>query len=71
MAYYTIETKSTLLSLYDKDKVYKVSRRFNDFKRLYLALKEVDDYKGFSIPPLPDDASGLSSYVVHSDEFIR
>ena len=39
VTYYTIKTKSTLQSLYQKDKEYKIDRRFNDFKRLYAALK--------------------------------
>ena len=71
VTFYLIETKSTLRSLYDKDRVYKVRRRFNDFKRLYQALKEVDEYKGFSIPPLPEDATSIGSYVVHSSAFIE
>lgn len=71
VTYYTLETRSTLLSLYNKDKVYEVKRRFNDFKRLYSALRQVDQYKGFSIPPLPEEATGLTSYVVHSETFIK
>lgn len=71
VAYYCLQTKSTLLSLYNKDRVYEVRRRFNDFKRLYSALKQVDEYKGFSIPPLPEDATDLTSYVIHSDTFIK
>ena len=39
VAYYTVETKSTLNQLYNRDKTYEVRRRFNDFKRLYSALK--------------------------------
>ena len=39
VTYYTVKTKSTLQSLYQKDKEYKIDRRFNDFKRLYAALK--------------------------------
>jgi len=68
---YTIETTSTLLALYQSDRIYRVQRRFNDFKKLYATLKEVDDYKGFSIPPLPEDATSLTSYMVHSDAFLR
>jgi hypothetical protein len=30
--FYHIETRSNLEGLYDKDRVYKVERRFNDFK---------------------------------------
>ena len=71
ITYYLLETKSTLLSLYNKDKVYHVRRRFNDFKRLYSALRQVDEYKGFSIPPLPEEATSLTSYVMHSDAFIK
>lgn len=71
VTYYTVETSSTLSSLYQKDKVYEVRRRFNDFKRLYSAVRQVDAYKGFSIPPLPEEASGLTSYVVHSENFIK
>ena len=71
ITYYTLETKSTLLGLYNKDKLYTVRRRFNDFKRLYSALRTVDEYKGFSIPPLPEDATSITSYVVHSDSFIK
>lgn len=71
VTFYHIEAKSTLLSLYNKDKVYKVRRRFNDFKRLHQALRQVDEYKGFSIPPLPEEASSITSYVVHSDAFIK
>ena len=71
VTYYTLETKSTLLGLYNKDKVYTVRRRFNDFKRLYSALRTVDEYKGFSIPPLPEDATSITSYAVHSDSFIK
>ena len=71
VTFYKIETTSTLLSLYNKDKVYEVRRRFNDFKRLYQALRQVEAYKGFSIPPLPEEATGITSYVVHSDTFIK
>ena len=71
VAYYIVQTKSTLLNLYNKDKVYEVRRRFNDFKRLYSALKQVDEYKGFSIPPLPEEATDYTSYVIHSDTFIK
>ena len=71
VTYYTIETRSTLLHLYNKDQVYTVKRRFNDFKCLYVALREVEQYKGFSIPPLPEEASGLASYVVHNENFIK
>ena len=39
ITYYTIKSTSSLLSLYEKDKEYTVQRRFNDFKRLYSALK--------------------------------
>jgi len=39
VTYYTIETKSTLLGLYSKNKTYTVQRRFNDFKRLHSALR--------------------------------
>ena len=39
VTYYNVETRSTLSSLYQKDKVYAVKRRFNDFKRLYSALR--------------------------------
>ena len=51
--------------------MYQVRRRFNDFKRLYSALKQVDEYKGFSIPPLPEEATDITSYVIHSDTFIK
>ena len=71
VTYYEIETRSSLASLYTKDKLYSVKRRFNDFKRLYSALRQVEQYKGFSIPPLPEEASGLTSYVVHSENFIK
>ena len=71
VTYYTLETKSTLLSLYNKDKTYTVRRRFNDFKRLYSALRSVDQYKGFSIPPLPEEATTYTSLLVHSDAFIK
>ena len=42
VTYYEIETRSSLASLYTKDKVYQVKRRFNDFKRLYSALRQVE-----------------------------
>ena len=71
VAYYCVKTKSTLLNLYNKDKVYEVRRRFNDFKRLYSALRQVDEYKGYSIPPLPEEATDITSYVIHSDIFIK
>ena len=71
ITYYTIKSTSTLLSLYEKDKEYVVQRRFNDFKRLYSALNQVDEYQGYSIPPLPEDATSYSSYVVHNDSFIK
>ena len=71
VAYYCVQTKSTLLNLYNKDKVYDVRRRFNDFKRLYSALRQVDEYKGFSIPPLPEEATDITSYMIHSDTFIK
>ena len=71
VTYYIIETRSTLSSNYQKDKVYEVRRRFNDFKRLHSAIKQVDAYKGFSIPPLPEEASGLTSYVIHNENFIK
>ena len=35
---YQIETSSTLIGLYDRGKVYKVERRFNDFKKLHEQL---------------------------------
>ena len=54
VTYYTIKTKSTINGLYESGKEYKVDRRFNDFKRLYYALKQVDQYKGCSIPLLPE-----------------
>ena len=57
--------------MYNKDKVYEVRRRFNDFKRLYSALRQVDEYKGFSIPPLPEEATDITSYMIHSDTFIK
>eukprot|EP00354_Favella_ehrenbergii_P005667 CAMPEP_0170464156 /NCGR_PEP_ID=MMETSP0123-20130129/8996_1 /TAXON_ID=182087 /ORGANISM="Favella ehrenbergii, Strain Fehren 1" /LENGTH=205 /DNA_ID=CAMNT_0010729763 /DNA_START=635 /DNA_END=1252 /DNA_ORIENTATION=- len=71
VTYYTIETKSTLLGLYSKNKTYTVQRRFNDFKRLHSALRSVEQYRGFSIAPLPEESNGLTSYVVHSDTFIK
>ena len=54
VTYYIIKTKSAINSLHESGKEYKVDRRFNDFKRLYHALKEVDQYKGCSIPLLPE-----------------
>lgn len=55
------------MSRYQPNKTYRVDRRYNDFKNLYLALKEVDEYKGLSIPPLPDAVTSLSSIVVHNE----
>lgn len=59
------------MSRYQPKKVYKVERRYNDFKNLYLALKEVDEYKGLSIPPLPDAVTSLTSLVKHDDAFLK
>jgi hypothetical protein len=56
-----------LLSRYQPNKTYKVERRFNDFKNLYLALKEVEEYKGLSIPPLPESTPSLKSFIKHDD----
>jgi len=50
---YQLETASTLIGFYDSGKVYKVERRFNDFKQLHEQLTLEQDYKGFAIPPLP------------------
>jgi hypothetical protein len=36
-----------------------------------MALKEVDEYKGLSIPPLPDATTNLKSIVRHDDSFLK
>lgn len=71
VTFYTVETSSSLTTLYEVGKLYKVNRRFNDFKKLYHALREVEEYRGFSIPPLPEDATSYSSYLVHNDDFLK
>lgn len=34
-------------------------------------MKEVDEYKGLSIPPLPDAVTSISSIVKHDDTFLK
>ena len=55
ITYYELETTSSLLNLYELNKVYGVARRFNDFKQLHDQLVSCEDYKGFAIPPLPSE----------------
>ena len=33
-------------------------------------MKQVEEYKGFSIPPLPEEATTYKSYMVHNETFI-
>ena len=68
--YYTIETTSTLPG-YERNRAYKVDRRFNDYKRLYQALTNTEQYKGFVIPPLPEETTSYASYFVHDDGFLK
>ena len=35
---YQLETQSTLIGLYSQGRLYKVERRFNDFKKLHELL---------------------------------
>lgn len=67
---FKVETKSTLLNLYDPDRVYQVERRFNDFKQLHDQLSSNKDYEGFGIPLMPPDASSYSDYFMHSESFL-
>lgn len=41
---YRLETKSGLLNMYEKNKLYVVERRFNDFKQLHENLSNHPDY---------------------------
>ena len=41
----------------ERDKLYQVDRRFNDFKQLHENLSQNPDYKGHGLPPLPQDNS--------------
>ncbi len=68
---FRIETRSTLKNLYEPDRVYQVERRFNDFKQLHEQLTQTQDYQGYGIPPLPEEAKSYSDYFVHSEGFLK
>lgn len=36
-----------------------------------MALKEVEEYKGLSIPPLPESTTTLKSFIKHDEQFLR
>ena len=67
---FKVETCSTLLNLYEPDRVYQVERRFNDFKQLHEQLQSNKEYEGFAIPLLPQEASSYTDYFVHSQTFL-
>jgi len=68
--YYVLETISTLPD-FQPNKVYKVDRRFDHFKMLYRTLTEDEQYKGFVIPPLPSESTGITSLLYHDEAFLK
>jgi len=67
--FFIVESEGTLTG-FEPGKKYRVERRFKHFKSLYQTLTEDERYKGYVIPPLPQESDGVSSYFVHSDAFI-
>lgn len=55
--FYHIEVKTELEGFQNNDKPLRVERRFNDFKQLHESLSINPDYKGYALPPLPQDNS--------------
>lgn len=60
---YVIKTQSSLPK-FNKNEVYQVKRRYNDFKKFFAMISSVEKYKGFSIPPLPVEQASLSDRLV-------
>ena len=70
MNFYVIQTNSTLPG-FEANRVYKVDRRFDHFKMLYRTLTEDEEYKGFVIPPLPEESTGITSFIYHDENFLK